>query len=177
MTLFTNFNKILSSHGISCKKFDNFITNINNNISICQNIDSLKNSDKSNEFKNFLKMTGISGILGVAGGFVVNRIVTTVGSEVAGGMIGGPPGMVIGGVIGIGSIIGQSFYHFKNNRKIIDKLYEDLKNSVEMSMELSRNNAEDLVKANERIIKEKIEDVIEYMEIIINRAILSKSNY
>ena len=178
LELFTDFNKILSSHGISCKNFNDFIININNNVSMSQNIESLKNEQNDlDEFKNFLKMTGVSGVLGIAGGFVFNRVITTVGSEIAGGMVGGPPGMIVGGVIGIGSLFGQSIYHFKNNRKKIDKLFEDLKKSSIMIMEFTRKNAENLVRNNEQNIKEKIEDVEEFMKILVNRAIMSKANY
>ena len=178
LELFTDLNKILSSHGISCKNFNDFIININNNVSMSQNIDTLKNDENNlDEFKNFLKMTGVSGVLGIAGGFVFNRVISTVGSEIAGGMIGGPPGMIVGGVIGIGSLFGQSIYHFKNNRKKIDKLFEDLKKSSNMVMEFTRKNAENLVKNNEEIIKEKIENVEEFMKILVNRAIMSKANY
>ena len=178
LELFTDFNKILSSHGISCKNFNDFIININNNVSMSQNIDTLKNDENNlEEFKNFLKMTGVSGVLGIAGGFVFNRVITTVGSEIAGGMVGGPPGMIVGGVIGIGSLFGQSIYHFKNNRKKIDKLFEDLKKSSIMIMEFTRKNAENLVRNNEQNIKEKIEDVEEFMKILVNRAIMSKANY
>lgn len=178
LELFTDLNKILSSHGISCKNFNDFIININNNVSMSQNIDTLKNDENNlDEFKNFLKMTGVSGVLGIAGGFVFNRVISTVGSEIAGGMIGGPPGMIVGGVIGIGSLFGQSIYHFKNNRKKIDKLFEDLKKSSNMVMEFTRKNAENLVTNNEQIIKEKIEDVEEFMKILVNRAIMSKANY
>ena len=178
LELFTDFNKILSSHGISCKNFNDFIININNNVSMSQNIESLKNEQNDlDEFKNFLKMTGVSGVLGIAGGFVFNRVITTVGSEIAGGIVGGPPGMIVGGVIGIGSLFGQSIYHFKNNRKKIDKLFEDLKKSSNMVMEFTRKNAENLVTNNEQIIKEKIEDVEEFMKILVNRAIMCKANY
>ena len=178
LELFTDLNKILSSHGISCKNFNDFIININNNVSMSQNIDTLKNDENNlDEFKNFLKMTGVSGVLGIAGGFVFNRVISTVGSEIAGGMIGGPPGMIVGGVIGIGSLFGQSIYHFKNNRKKIDKLFEDLKKSSNMVMEFTRKNAENLVTNNEQIIKEKIEDVEEFMKILVNRAIMCKANY
>ena len=178
LELFTDFNKILSSHGISCKNFNDFIININNNVSMSQNIESLKNEQNDlDEFKNFLKMTGVSGVLGIAGGFVFNRVITTVGSEIAGGMVGGPPGMIVGGVIGIGSLFGQSIYHFKNNRKKIDKLFEDLKKSSIMIMEFTRKNAENLVRNNEQNIKEKIEDVEEFMKILVNRAIMCKANY
>ena len=178
LELFTDFNKILSSHGISCKNFNDFIININNNVSMSQNIESLKNEQNDlDEFKNFLKMTGVSGVLGIAGGFVFNRVISTVGSEIAGGMVGGPPGMIVGGVIGIGSLFGQSIYHFKNNRKKIDKLFEDLKKSSIMIMEFTRKNAENLVRNNEQNIKEKIEDVEEFMKILVNRAIMCKANY
>ncbi len=178
LELFTDLNKILSSHGISCKNFNDFIISINSNVSMSQNIDTLKNDENNlDEFKNFLKMTGFSGVLGIAGGFVFNRVISTVGSEIAGGMIGGPPGMIVGGVIGIGSLFGQSIYHFKNNRKKIDKLFEDLKKSSNMVMEFTRKNAENLVTNNEQIIKEKIEDVEEFMKILVNRAIMSKANY
>ena len=143
-----------------------------------QNIESLKNEQNDlDEFKNFLKMTGVSGVLGIAGGFVFNRVISTVGSEIAGGMVGGPPGMIVGGVIGIGSLFGQSIYHFKNNRKKIDKLFEDLKKSSIMIMEFTRKNAENLVRNNEQNIKEKIEDVEEFMKILVNRAIMCKANY
>ena len=178
LELFTDFNKILSSHGISCKNFNDFIININNNVSMSQNIESLKNEQNDlDEFKNFLKMTGVSGVLGIAGGFVFNRVISTVGSEIAGGMVGGPPGMIVGGVIGIGSLFGQSIYHFKNNRKKIDKLFDDLKKSSIMIMEFTRKNAENLVRNNEQNIKEKIEDVEEFMKILVNRAIMCKANY
>jgi len=178
LELFSELNKILSLHGISCKNFNDFIININNNISMSQNIESLKNEQNNlDEFKNFLKMSGVSGVLGIAGGFVFNRVISTVGSQVSGGMIGGPPGMIVGGIIGIGSLFGQSIYHFKNNRNKIEKLFEDLKKSAIMSMEFTRKNAENLIKNNEQNIKEKIEDVEEYMKILINRAIMSKANY
>ena len=178
LELFSELNKILSFHGISCKNFNDFIININNNISMSQNIESLKNEQNNlDEFKNFLKMSGVSGVLGIAGGFVFNRVISTVGSEVAGGMIGGPPGMIVGGIIGIGSLFGQSIYHFKNNRNKIDKLFEELKKSAIMSMEFTRKNAENIIKNNEQIIKENIEDVEEYIKILINRAIMSKANY
>ena len=178
LELFSELNKILSFHGISCKNFNDFIININNNISMSQNIESLKNEQNNlDEFKNFLKMSGVSGVLGIAGGFVFNRVISTVGSEVAGGMIGGPPGMIVGGIIGIGSLFGQSIYHFKNNRNKIDKLFEELKKSAIMSMEFTRKNAENIIKNNEQIIKENIQDVEEYIKILINRAIMSKANY
>ena len=46
-----------------------------------------------------------------------------------------------------------------------------------MIMEFTRKNAENLVRNNEQNIKEKIEDVEEFMKILVNRAIMCKANY
>ena len=114
---------------------------------------------------------GLSGVLGGGASFLAGRAASVIGADAAAGTFGGPIGIGVGLVVGVGSLIGQAGYHYKNNRKVINSVYEDMNKSVMDAI----TDVEDSIKKEMDKIKESMEkDILEvkkFVNILIDRII------
>ena len=171
INVFYDIKRILNNQGIYSINFDGLIKVVAvERISIKDPIKNLIQKHK-NSFGRILASFGLSGVLGGGASFLAGRAASVIGADAAAGTFGGPIGIGVGLVVGVGSLIGQAGYHYKNNRKVINSIYEDMNKSVMDAI----TDVEDSIKKEMDKIKESMEkDILEvkkFVNIIIDRII------
>ena len=130
INVFYDIKRVLNNQGIYSINFDGLIKVVAvERISIKDPIKNLIQNHK-NSFGRILTSFGISGVLGGASSFLAGRAASVIGADAAAGTFGGPIGIGVGLVVGVGSLIGQAGYHYKQNRKLINSVYEDMNKRV-----------------------------------------------
>jgi hypothetical protein len=171
INVFYDIKRVLNNQGIYSINFDGLIKVVAvERITIKDPIKNLIQKHK-NSFGRILTSFGISGVLGGASSFLAGRAASVIGADAAAGTFGGPIGIGVGLVVGVGSLIGQAGYHYKQNRQLINSVYEDMNKSVIDAI----TDVEDSIKKEMDKIKESMEkDILEvkkFVNIIIDRII------
>ena len=171
INVFYDIKRVLNNQGIYSINFDGLIKVVAvERISIKDPIKNLIQKHK-NSFGRILASFGLSGVLGGASSFLASRAASVIGADAAAGSFGGPIGIGVGLVVGVGSLIGQAGYHYKQNRKLINSVYEDMNKSIIDAI----TDVEDSIKKEMDKIKESMEkDILEvkkFVNIIIDRII------
>jgi hypothetical protein len=171
INVFYDIKRVLNNQGIYSINFDGLIKVVAvERISIKDPIKNLIQKHK-NSFGRILASFGLSGVLGGASSFLAGRAASVIGADAAAGSFGGPIGIGVGLVVGVGSLIGQAGYHYKQNRKLINSVYEDMNKSIIDAI----TDVEDSIKKEMDKIKESMEkDILEvkkFVNIIIDRII------
>ena len=178
--LLSSLNKTLQESGIHSTNFQSFISNLQTKtINIENNIQNLIDNKKS-EYEKLAVQLGISGTLGlITSGFVftASRAATVIGSDAIAGSLGGPVGTVAGLFIGTFTFLGQSYYGFRKNKDDILKLEIDLRNATNVSFEVFKDNAKSGYEENKFMFEKDLVEVKKFINILIRRAIMSKSCY
>jgi hypothetical protein len=171
INVFYDIKRILNNQGIYSINFDGLIKVVAvERISIKDPIKNLIQKHK-NSFGRILASFGLSGVLGGGASFLAGRAASVIGADAAAGTFGGPIGIGVGLVVGVGSLIGQAGYHYKQNRKVINSVYEDMNKSIMDAI----TDVEDSIKKEMDKIKESMEkDILEvkkFVNILIDRII------
>ena len=171
INVFYDIKRVLNNQGIYSINFDGLIKVVAvERITIKDPIKNLIQKHK-NSFGRILTSFGISGVLGGASSFLAGRAASVIGADAAAGTFGGPIGIGVGLVVGVGSLIGQAGYHYKQNRQLINSVYEDMNKSVIDAI----TDVEDSIKKEMDKIKESMEkdifEVKKFVNIIIDRII------
>ena len=172
INIFYNLKKILNEQGIYSLNFDGLIKIIAvERISIQDPIQNLLQKNK-NTFAQILASFGISGVVGGASSFITGRALTTVGASATAGTFGGPIGIGVGVVLGVGTLFAQARSHFKGNRGHINNLLEEINNNIRKTVD----NVEESItnKEMEKIrdtMEKDINEIKKVMDIIVDRAI------
>ena len=169
--IFYDFKKVLNEQGIFSINFDGLIKVVAvERITIQDPIKNLIKSHK-NTFGRILASFGISSVVGGTASFLAGRAASVIGADAAAGTFGGPIGIGVGVVFGFGTLIGQAGYHYKKNRELINKVYNDMNKSVLDTI----NNAEDFIRKEMDKIDDSMEkDILEikvFIKILIDRTI------
>ena len=171
INIFYNLKKILNEQGIYSLNFDGLIKIIAvERISIQDPIQNLLQNNK-NTFAQILASFGISGVVGGASSFITGRALTTVGASATAGTFGGPIGIGVGVVLGVGTLFAQARNHFKGNRGHINNLLEEINNNIRKTVD---NVEESINKEMEKIrdnMEKDINEIKKVMDIIVDRAI------
>ena len=171
INIFYNLKKILNEQGIYSLNFDGLIKIIAvERISIQDPIQNLLQKNK-NTFAQILASFGISGVVGGASSFITGRALTTVGASATAGTFGGPIGIGVGVVLGVGTLFAQARSHFKGNRGHINNLLEEINNNIRKTVD---NVEESINKEMEKIrdtMAKDINEIKKVMDIIVDRAI------
>ena len=171
INIFYNLKKILNEQGIYSLNFDGLIKIIAvERISIQDPIQNLLQNNK-NTFAQILASFGISGVVGGASSFITGRALTTVGASATAGTFGGPIGIGVGVVLGVGTLFAQARSHFKGNRGHINNLLEEINNNIRKTVD---NVEESINKEMEKIrdnMEKDINEIKKVMDIIVDRAI------
>ena len=171
INIFYNLKKILNEQGIYSLNFDGLIKIIAvERISIQDPIQNLLQKNK-NTFAQILASFGISGVVGGASSFITGRALTTVGASATAGTFGGPIGIGVGVVLGVGTLFAQARSHFKGNRGHINNLLEEINNNIRKTVD---NVEESINKEMEKIrdnMEKDINEIKNVMDIIVDRAI------
>ena len=171
INIFYNLKKILNEQGIYSLNFDGLIKIIAvERISIQDPIQNLLQKNK-NTFAQILASFGISGVVGGASSFITGRALTTVGASATAGTFGGPIGIGVGVVLGVGTLFAQARSHFKGNRGHINNLLEEINNNIRKTVD---NVEESINKEMEKIrdtMEKDIKEKKKVMDIIVDRAI------
>ena len=166
-----NLKKILNEQGLYSLNFDGLIKIIAvERISIQDPIQNLLQKNK-NTFAQILASFGLSGMVGGASSFITGRALTSVGASATAGTFGGPIGIGVGVVLGVGTLFAQARSHFKGNRGHINELFEEINNNVRNMID---NVEESINKEMEKIrdtMKKDIIEIKQVMNIIVDRAI------
>ena len=171
INVFYDIKRVLNNQGIYSINFDGLIKVVAvERITIKDPIKNLIQKHK-NSFGRILTSFGISGVLGGASSFLAGRAASVIGADAAAGTFGGPIGIGVGLVVGVGSLIGQAGYHYKQNRQLINSVYEDMNKSVIDAI----TDVENSIKKEMDKIKESMEkdifEVKKFVNIIIDRII------
>ena len=172
INIFYNLKKILNEQGIYSLNFDGLIKIIAvERILIQDPIQNLLQKNK-NTFAQILASFGISGVVGGASSFITGRALTTVGASATAGTFGGPIGIGVGVVLGVGTLFAQARSHFKGNRGHINNLLEEINNNIRKTVD----NVEESItnKEMEKIrdtMEKDINEIKKVMDIIVDRAI------
>ena len=171
INIFYNLKKILNEQSIYSLNFDGLIKIIAvERISIQDPIQNLLQKNK-NTFAQILASFGISGVVGGASSFITGRALTTVGASATAGTFGGPIGIGVGVVLGVGTLFAQARSHFKGNRGHINNLLEEINNNIRKTVD---NVEESINKEMEKIrdnMEKDINEIKNVMDIIVDRAI------
>ena len=171
INIFYSLKKILNEKGIYSLNFDGLIKIIAvDRITVQDPIKDLLQQSKSS-FGQILASFGISGIVGGAASFITGKATTTLGVSATAGAFGGPIGIGVGVVVGVGTLFAQARHHFKGNRGIINHLFEEMSNSINQTVILVEDS---INKENQKITESMDKDLKEInivIDIIIDRAI------
>ena len=179
MNLFTKLNNIIKENGISSKNYDQIISDLKIELDLKNSIKNLF-SKKIEEFKELGISIGISSTLGLATtGFVfgINSAANFIGSEIIAGALVGPIGVVAGAAICTLSFLGRTLYLQKKNKTDLINLENDLKNAIQISLDYDLLNIQYAFEENKCYIERNLVQIKIFIEILVNRAIMSKSNY
>ena len=178
--LFSNLNKTLQETGIHSTNFQSYISNLHTKtINVENNIQNLIDS-KTSEYNKLAVQLGISGTLGLATSglvFTASRAATAIGSDAIAGSLGGPVGTVAGIFIGTFTFLGQSYYSFRKSKDDILKLEIDLRNATNVCFEVFKDNAKVGYEENKFVVEKDLVEVRKFIDILLRRAIMSKSCY
>ena len=179
MNLFTSLNTVLKNHGISSKNYDQIISELKIKLDL---ENSLKNlySKRIKEFKQIGISLGISSTLGIATtGFVfgLNSFCNFIGTQIITGSLVGPVGTVAGATVGTITFLGQTIYLQKKNKNHLIQLENDLKNAINCTLDINLNNVINAFEENKCYIEKNLVQIKIFIDILVNRAIMSKSNY
>ena len=164
INIFYDIKKVLNEQGIYSINFDGLIKIVAvERISIQ---DPLKNliQDHRNSFGKILATFGLSGVMGGATSLLAGRAASIIGADAAAGTFGGPIGIGVGVVVGVGTLFGQVGYHYKKNRELINNVYNDMNQTVLDTI----NNVEDSIKKEMDKINESMEKDIQEITVFIN---------
>ena len=162
--IFYDFKKVLNEQGIYSINFDGLIKVVAvERISIQDPLKNLIQSHK-NSFGRILATFGISGVVGGTASFLAGRAASVIGADAAAGTFGGPIGIGVGVVVGVGTLFGQVGYHYKKNRELINSVYDDMNKNVLDTI----NNVEDSIKKEMEKIDESMEKDIQEIKVFIN---------
>ena len=162
--IFYDFKKVLNEQGIYSINFDGLIKVVAvERISIQDPLKNLIQSHK-NSFGHILATFGISGVVGGTASFLAGRAASVIGADAAAGTFGGPIGIGVGVVVGVGTLFGQVGYHYKKNRELINNVYDDMNKNVLDTI----NNVEDSIKKEMKKIDESMEKDIQEIKVFIN---------
>ena len=162
--IFYDFKKVLNEQGIYSINFDGLIKVVAvERISIQDPLKNLIQSHK-NSFGRILATFGISGVVGGTASFLAGRAASVIGADAAAGTFGGPIGIGVGVVVGVGTLFGQAGYHYKKNRELINSVYDDMNKNVLDTI----NNVEDSIKKEMEKIDESMEKDIQEIKVFIN---------
>ena len=120
--------------------------------------------DHRNSFGKILATFGLSGVMGGATSLLAGRAASIIGADAAAGTFGGPIGIGVGVVVGVGTLFGQVGYHYKKNRELINNVYNDMNQTVLDTI----NNVEDSIKIEMDKINESMEKDIQEITVFIN---------
>lgn len=169
--IFYNFKKILNEQGIFSINFDGLIKIVAvERIKIQDPIKDLMQNHK-NSFGRILASFGISGVVGGTASLLAGRAASIIGADAAAGTFGGPIGIGVGFVFGVGTLIGQAGYHYKKNRELINSAFEDMNNNI---LETINKVEDSLQKEMDKVNKSMTEDIKEikkFINILIDRVI------
>ena len=164
INIFYSLKKILNEQGIYSINFDGLLKIVAvERITIQDPIQNLLQQHQ-NTFTQILKSFGLSGIVGGAASFITGRAVTSVGASAAAGTFGGPLGIGVGVVLGVGTLFAQARSHFKGNRGMINNLFEEINNNVRQTI----SGVEESINKENDKIKESMEKDIKEIKIIID---------
>ena len=171
INIFYSLKKILNEQGIYSINFDGLLKIVAvERITIQDPIQNLLQQHQ-NTFTQILKSFGLSGIVGGAASFITGRAVTSVSASAAAGTFGGPLGIGVGVVLGVGTLFAQARSHFKGNRGMINNLFEEINNNVGQTINMVE---ESINKEKEKILESMEKDIKEIkivIDIIIDRVI------
>ena len=179
MNLFTKLNNIIKENGISSKNYDQIISDLKIELDLKNSVQNLF-SKKVEEFKQLGISIGISSTLGLATtGFVfgLNSASSFIGSQIIAGALVGPIGIVAGAAICAVSFLGRTLYLQKKNKTDLINLENDLKNAIQISLDYDLLNIQYAFEENKCYIERNLVQIKIFIEILVNRAIMSKSNY
>ena len=167
--IFYQLKKILNEQGISSINFDELIkikaierTTIH---------DPIKDiiQTQQNSFQNILTTFGISGIIGGTASLIAGRAASVIGADVAAGAFGGPVGIGIGVVVGVGSLMGQVSLHYKNNRKKVENIFDDIENSGVYMTGVVENILMKDVKSTDESVENDLKEVRMFIDVLVDR--------
>jgi hypothetical protein len=171
INIFYSLKKVLNEQGIYSLNFDGLIKIITvEKIAIQDPIQNLLQQNK-NTFAQILASFGISGIVGGAASFITGRAVTTVGASATAGTFGGPIGIGVGVVFGVGTLFAQARSHFKGNRGHINNLFEEVNNNVKKSVNDVEESINKEIEKIRNTMEKDINEIKKVIDIIIDRAI------
>ena len=171
INIFYSLKKVLNEQGIYSLNFDGLIKIITvEKIAIQDPIQNLLQQNK-NTFAQILASFGISGIVGGAAGFITGRAVTTVGASATAGTFGGPIGIGVGVVFGVGTLFAQARSHFKGNRGHINNLFEEVNNNVKKAVNDVEESINKEIEKIRNTMEKDINEIKKVIDIIIDRAI------
>ncbi len=179
MNLFTSLNTVLKNHGISSKNYDQIISELKIKLDLENSLKSLY-SKRIKEFKQIGISLGISSTLGIATtGFVfgLNSFCNFIGTQIITGSLVGPVGTVAGATVGTITFLGQTIYLQKKNKNHLIQLENDLKNAINCTLDINLNNVINAFEENKCYIEKNLVQIKIFIDILVNRAIMSKSNY
>ena len=164
INIFYSLKKILNEQGIYSINFDGLLKIVAvERIAIQDPIQNLLQQHQ-NTFTQILKSFGLSGIVGGAASFITGRAVTSVGASAAAGTFGGPLGIGVGVVLGVGTLFAQARSHFKGNRGMINNLFEEINNNVRQTI----TGVEESINKEKDKIRESMEKDIKEIKIVID---------
>ena len=171
INIFYTFKKILNDLGIYSINFDGLIKIVAvERITTQDPIKDLMENHR-NSFVKILASFGLSGFIGGAASFVAGRAASVIGADAAAGTFGGPIGIGIGVIVGVGSLIGQAGLHYKKNRELINQLYDTMRNNIMETI----NNVEESIKTEMDKMKDSmardIKEIKTFINILIDRVI------
>ena len=171
INIFYSLKKILNEKGIYSLNFDGLIKIIAvERITVYDPIQNLLQHYQTS-FSRILASFGISGIVGGAASFIAGRATTTIGASAATGTFGGPLGIGIGVVVGVGTLLAQARHHFKGNRGVINTLFEEMDKNINETINIVENSInKELEKIRESMEKD-LKEIKNIIDIIIERAI------
>ena len=171
INIFYSLKKVLNEQGIYSLNFDGLIKIITvEKIAIQDPIQNLLQQNK-NTFAQILASFGISGIVGGAASFITGRAVTTVGASATAGTFGGPIGIGVGVVFGVGTLFAQARSHFKGNRGHINNLFEEVNNNVKKAVNDVEESINKEIEKIRNTMEKDINEIKKVIDIIIDRAI------
>jgi hypothetical protein len=171
INIFNNFKKILNEQGIYSLNFDELIKIFAvKRITTQDPIKDLMENQK-NSLVQILTGFGISGVIGGAASFVAGRAASIIGADAAAGTLGGPIGIGVGIVFGVGTLIGQAGLHYKKNRELINEVFNSMNSNIMDTINnVEKSIQQEMDKMNDSMAKD-IKEIKVFINILIDKAI------